>query len=319
MIEREIQNFDLQQTADSGQCFRMNRLTDGEGAYHADAGSNCAGASCPGADVRYSVISAGRYLEISQKGSLFTFNCPDEDFPFWRRYFDLETDYSRFIASIRKRDVYLQKAAEAGNGIRILNQDPWEMILTFILSQQKTIPKIREAVEALCSHYGTPIPTEQAGGRVVYSFPDARALCAASIEDLKSLKLGYRAKYIRQICLDCAGGELDLDRLISLNYQDAMEYLTGFYGIGTKVANCICLFGLHLVEAFPVDTWIEQILKTHYYKKKYDEIPKNRLYETIIKENFGGYKGYAGIMQQYIFYYERLCKNKVKPPASETA
>ena len=90
-----------------------------------------------------------------------------------------------------------------------------------------------------------------------------------------------------------------------MGYRDAMEYLSGFYGIGTKVANCICLFGLHHIEAFPVDTWIQQILTNHYYRKKYDALPKSRLYETMVPQNFAKYKGYAGVMQQYIFYYER--------------
>lgn len=313
MITLEIQHFDLQQIADSGQCFRMNRI---------DSEAN--DDSC-----RYAVISAGRRVEIAQRGSFFTFDCTETEFPFWHHYFDLGTDYGAFISSILKRDTYLQKAAAAGNGIRILNQDPWEMILTFVISQQKTIPKIREAVELLSRNYGTrhtctpPVTgAEQESAALesakpvavpqdFFAFPDARQLSAASLDDLKALKLGYRAKYIHRLCQDCAGGRLDLNLLTSLGYRDAMEYLTGFYGIGTKVANCICLFGLHHIEAFPVDTWIEQILTEHYYKKKYSALPKSRLYETVIHDNFGKYKGYAGVMQQYIFYYERLCRGKL--------
>lgn len=289
MITLEIQHFDLQQIADSGQCFRMNRI---------DSEAN--DGSC-----RYAVISAGRRVEITQKGNSFTFDCAEAEFPFWHHYFDLGTDYGAFISSILKRDTYLQKAAAAGNGIRILNQDPWEMILTFVISQQKTIPKIKEAVELLSRNFGTRHTCD------FFAFPDARQLSAAALDDLKALKLGYRAKYIHRLCQDCAEGRLDLNLLTSLGYRDAMEYLTGFYGIGTKVANCICLFGLHHIEAFPVDTWIEQILTEHYYKKKYSALPKSRLYETVIHDNFGKYKGYAGVMQQYIFYYERLCRGKL--------
>lgn len=287
MITIQIENFDLQQIADSGQCFRMNRIAE----HH------------------YSVISGERYLEIAQSGSAFTFHCPDEAFPFWQHYFDLKTDYSVFAAAIPKKDQYLREAAGAGSGIRILYQEPWEMILTFILSQQKTIPKIKEAVEALCRGYGTPIQADSQ--RTYYAFPSAAQLHAATLEDLKALKLGYRAKYILKVCGDCIEGTLDLNHLSGLRYSEAMVYLTGFYGIGTKVANCICLFGLHHVEAFPVDTWIEQILLAHYYKKKYDTLPKNRLCQAIIEDNFGRYKGYAGVMQQYLFYYERLCRDKL--------
>lgn len=188
------------------------------------------------------------------------------------------------------------------------------MILTFIISQQKTIPKIREAVELLSARYGerrTALLPESGETRMYYSFPDAASLCRATLDDLRDLKLGYRAKYIYRICRDCAEGRLDLTYLASLSYGDAMSYLTGFYGIGVKVANCICLFGLHHIEAFPVDTWIEQILMNHYYKKKYDGLPKSRLCQTMIRDNFGAYKGYAGVMQQYIFFYERLSRNKI--------
>lgn len=139
---------DLRQIADSGQCFRMTELSD-----------------VPG---RFSVISQERYLEIEQlecdwkqtdetrfEAKTFAFYCKEEELSFWERYFDLDQDYEAYISSVRKRDSYLQHAAQAGSGIRILNQDPWEMILTFVISQQKTIPKIREAVEALSRRFGT--------------------------------------------------------------------------------------------------------------------------------------------------------------------
>lgn len=300
----KINNFDLQQIAESGQCFRMNYISH---LSHSDD------------QVRtYAVISKGNYAEISQNGPQITINCPDEDLSFWRHYFDLNTDYQHFISSVSDKDKYLQDAAEAGSGIRILNQDPWEMIITFILSQQKTIPKIKEAVEALCRHYGNKrtllLPEFEMDGRLApssairtyYEFPDASQLCGASLEDLKALKLGYRAKYICQICADCNEGRLNLDALCRMDYQIAMRYLESFYGIGTKVANCICLFGLHHINAFPVDTWIQQILDKNYYRNKYDLLPKNKLYQIMIDEHFGQYEGYGGVMQQYIFYYERV-------------
>ena len=242
---------DLRQIADSGQSFRMAKLQDR----------------------RFSVISGEHYLEIVQGPGedhaaerSFTFCCDEEELHFWEHYFDLEHDYGVYINSVRKRDSYLSQAARAGSGIRILNQDPWEMIITFVISQQKTIPKIRE---------------------------------------------GYRAKYIFRLCQDAVEGRLDLELLQRLSYGEAMTYLGSFYGIGTKVANCICLFGLHHIEAFPVDTWIEQILMAEYYrkrKKKYDSLPKSKLYQEMIADHFGMYKGYAGVMQQYIFYYELLGK-----------
>ena len=221
----------------------------------------------------------------------------------------------------------------SGTGIRILRQDPWEMIITFVISQQKTIPNIRQLVEALSSRYGTLLDDRQNRGNgevrekdevrekegarregaaleeslpPAFSFPAPSQLCLASLEDLMGLKLGYRAKYIHRLCQDAVSGRLDLSRLAALNYEEAMEYLTGFYGIGKKVANCVCLFGLHHIDAFPVDTWIEKILMEQYFdRKKYRRIPKNRLCETIVEDVFGRYSGCVGIMQQYIFYYER--------------
>ena len=126
------------------------------------------------------------------------------------------------------------------------------------------------------------------------------------MDDLLALKLGYRAKYIHRLCQDALEGSLNLDLLSSQNYKEAIDYLTGFYGIGKKVANCVCLFGLHHIDAFPVDTWIQKILMEHYFdEKKYRRIPKSQLFDRIIEDSFGCYPGYAGVMQQYIFNYER--------------
>lgn len=286
--------FNLQQTAQSGQCFRMAKIPDSSS---------------------WSVISCGHYLSISQDGCRFTLDCPDADVPFWIRYFDLETDYGAFIASIKSRDTYLRDAAEAGRGIRILRQDPWEMIITFVISQQKTIPKIREAVEALSKNYGEKKTAILADGtcQIYHAFPSPTQLSRASLQDLQDLKLGYRAKYIHRICQDACCGKLNLETLPSLSYEEALARLTDCYGIGAKVANCVCLFGLHHIDAFPVDTWIRQILLKHYYPrnpKKYRPLPEPRRLEALIHDYFGPYKGCAGVMQQYIFYYERTVIHK---------
>lgn len=309
-MTKQIPNFDLAQTADSGQCFRM--------------------LPCLPDSHSYSVISCGRYLKISQDGDCFTFHCDDRDLPFWEQYFDLKTDYGAMIASISPSDDYLKKAGSFGSGIRILCQDPWEMIITFLISQQKTIPSIRRLVESLCRQYGTPLDHPGYGTPLVhpgystspdcaglsakphtalepYSFPSPEQLNQASLEDLLALKLGYRAKYIKRICEDACSGALDLAYLKSLDYANAMEYLQGFYGIGEKVANCICLFGLHHIDAFPVDTWIRKILLREYAPKSIhaSSVPASRLCGCLVQENFACYEGFAGVLQQYMFYYER--------------
>ena len=142
-------------------------------------------------------------------------------------------------------DNYLRAAAAAGRGIRILRQDPWEMIITFVISQQKTIPCIRRLVEDISRRWGQKIADGDDKNSAVYSFPTPKELARASLEELLDLKLGYRAKYIHRLSQDAAAGTLDLKKLETMEYGQAMEYLTGFYGIGKKVANCVCLFGLH--------------------------------------------------------------------------
>lgn len=304
----------LRQIAESGQCFRMTPLNKNEYPETGDTG--------------YRIISQGRLVNLWQSKEQLTFDCPEEDLPFWMSYFDFETDYEAILSSVSPEDTYLKAAALAGGGIRILRQDPWEMIITFVISQQKTIPKIRELSEALCCKYGSPVLCRDMGDKsripapgslhdepsipALYAFPTPEQLSAATLEELQKLKLGYRAKYIHRLAQDSEKGELDIDVLKKMSYEDAMKYLTGFYGIGKKVANCVCLFGLHHVEAFPVDTWIEKILLEQYYDKgRYGPIPKARLYDKIIMDHFGRYKGCAGIMQQYIFYYERLRSSKI--------
>lgn len=297
--------FRLNQIAQSGQCFRMLPLGN-EG---------------------YSVISCGRYLEIKEsfstnqsKEMAVSFICEEKDLDFWLHYFDLDTDYQIFLDSIRPDDFYLKAAGRAAYGIRILRQDLWEIIITFILSQQKTIPSIRHAVELLSMQYGTPIkcagtddPAKSISPvgdscKIVYAFPTPEQLSQASLEDLQNLKLGYRAKYIFKITQDVCSGVFDLPLLLSMDYPHALNYVKKFYGIGEKVANCICLFGLHHIDAFPVDTWIQKILMAEYfpkYPRRYKKLPKSRLYETMIADHFSCYRGYSGVMQQYIFYYER--------------
>ena len=283
---------DLEQTALSGQCFRLMPAKE------------------PGL---WSVISQGKLLSIRQSGSLFTFECGEKDLSYWLSYFDVSTDYQAMIDSINPKDAYLLSAAKAGEGIRILRQDPWEMIITFVISQQKTIPAIRSLAETLCRNYGTPMDDSSPAyamlsdaGPAPYAFPTPKQLSRATLDDLLALKLGYRAKYIHRLCRDALEGSLNLEHLSSLSYKEAMDYLTGFYGIGKKGANCVCLFGLHHIDAFPVDTWIQKILMEHYFdEKKYRRIPKSQLFDRIIEDSFGCYPGYAGVMQQYIFNYER--------------
>ncbi len=289
MIEKEIKYFNLRQIAESGQCFRMTEI--------------------PGT-AAYRIISGCRMLKVAQRGGRVLFDCDEDAFPYWEEYFDLKTDYGAYISSIDEEDGYLRAAADFGSGIRILKQDVWEMIITFVISQQKTIPNIRSLVEAICREYGSRI--EVSAASFYYAFPAPEQLNAAGLDELLALKLGYRAKYIKRICEDVCSGALDLRILKQMNYPAAMAYLKGFYGIGEKVANCVCLFGLHHVEAFPIDTWIHKILMREYAcrcrKSTLERLPQARRCGYLVERYFSRYKGYAGVMQQYLFYYERAVR-----------
>lgn len=350
MIIRELDQFNLRQIAQSGQCFRMTeislpetmareamaaevtaaevtaaevtaggvtaggvtagkvtsgKITTGDGATGEDAATR--------ADIMaFRVLSGARAVTVAQRERTVVFFCEKDEFPYWENYFDLRTDYGEFIASVDEKDEYLRKAAAFGSGIRILRQDLWEMIVTFIISQQKTIPAIRALVEKLSERYGSRIEG-QCGN--FYAFPSPEQLSRATLEELRELKLGYRAEYIYRICRDACSGALDLEKLRACEYPDAMAYLTGFYGIGMKVANCVCLFGLHHIDAFPVDTWIRRVLMGNYACRSdqaaLNQIPESRRCDFLVKEYFSGYRGYAGVMQQYIFYYERYSKDRL--------
>ena len=243
----------------------------------------------------YRVISSGHFLIVEQTGDEVTFHCPNDEFAFWEHYFDLKTDYDTYIRAIDPMDDYLSRAAAFGSGIRILNQDLWEMMITFLISQQKTIPKIREAVEALAKKYGAKRTAALSDGsiRTYYSFPSPEELASASLDDLLTLKLGYRAKYICAAARQVASGAVDLEAVRHMDYAHAKAELLRLTGVGIKVAECICLFALHHIDAFPVDTHIRQMLDAHYPKG----FPLKR------------YKGFAGVMQQYAFYYELSLKD----------
>ena len=202
------------------------------------------------------------------------------------RYFDLDADYGRYKGAVAARDKYLQAAVAAGSGLRILRQELWEVIVCFIISQQNNIARITKCVENLCSLFGE---TCYNGSEQVYNaFPTAARLAACTADDLAPIRLGYRAKYILAAARQVASGEVDLDAVQRMDYAQAKAALMRLTGVGVKVAECICLFALHHIDAFPIDTHIRQMLDEHYPKG----FPLRR------------YRGFAGVMQQYAFYYE---------------
>ena len=288
MVTIENNCFSIPQICESGQCFRLDAVS--EDTYELLAGS------------RYLKIkirenpaeAAGREENANAHTHAYgetILYCTQEEYEtFWKEYFDLSVSYSDYIDQIDEQDDYLKSAAEFGSGIRILRQDTWEMIITFILSQQNNIPRIKGLIRTLGERYGERRETPD--GRIYYTFPRAEKLSKATEEELRELKLGYRSKYICQTAKMIAGGEIDLDALKEMEYTEARTELMRLSGIGGKVADCICLFALHQMDAFPVDTHIKKVLECHYP----DGFPFER------------YKGCAGVMQQYIFYYDLKCR-----------
>lgn len=277
MVKITKDNFSIGQICQSGQCFRLKKL-EGAEEMQGRKGSE-----------RYALTAFGRYLEIEQKQKEIFFDCTQEEFEsLWKSYFDLEEDYGRIIASIDIQDKYLLRAAAYGSGIRILRQDLWEMIISFIISQQNNIKRIRKCIEALCEKYGEEKYTE--AGTRYYTFPEPEALAAAELKDLYACNLGYRSKYVKKTAQSIAAGEIDLTAIKEMEYEAAVEELCKLSGVGSKVANCICLFALHKTEAFPVDTHINKVMREQY--------PGGFPFER--------YSGYAGTVQQYIFYYDLM-------------
>lgn len=271
MVRKQIDNFSLEQICLSGQCFRMKQ-EDGE-------------------ENRYSLIAGDRYLEIEQQGNVNTFYCDEETFEhFWKDYFDLERDYADCIGRINPRDTYLADTASFGAGIRILRQDLWEMIVTFLISQQNNIVRIRRCIQNICEAYGEE--RTDGRGRLYYGFPKPEALAGLDEDALKACNLGYRSKYVVRAARSVVSGEIDLEAVRRMSYKKAREELLKLFGVGEKVADCICLFALHHLQAFPMDTHMIQALNAHYKRG----FPNRR------------YKDIKGIMQQYIFYFELFGK-----------
>lgn len=268
MVQITNDHFSIVQICRSGQCFRMEELADEKAGTVA-------------------LVAFGKYLEVRQDGNEIIFDCTQEEYDsVWKDYFDMETDYAAVIKGIDAADKYLVSAAEFGAGIRILRQELWEMIISFIISQQNNIKRIRKCVRLLCEAYGERKTAQN--GIDYYEFPTPYALSAASVEDLYACNLGYRSRYIYETANAVLRREIDLENLFALDYAEANKELLKLCGVGKKVADCICLFALHKTEAFPKDTHINKALAAQYP----NGFPFDR------------YGVDSGILQQYIFYYD---------------
>lgn len=269
-----LDDFDLYKIAYSGQCFRVKEVlnSDKAGAYQFITGEHLL-YICP----------------VTGDDNVYSVSCSENEWAdIWYDYFDLNTSYEEIRESIPTSDAFLTKAAQIGKGIRILKQDKFEMLISFIISQRKSIPAIKSSVEKLCKLYGAPI-TPSSGvndASVIYTFPTYEQLIKASDTELGECGLGYRVPYIIDAVKRVNTRNLDLTSLDNLSDDDLLEALKSVYGVGDKVANCVALFAYHRIGLSPIDTWIKKVIETEYKGN----------------DPFGQYPKTAGIMQQYMFF-----------------
>ena len=267
-----ISDFDLAKTFGCGQCFRWSAEEE---------------VSFAGENEAYIGVAYGKAAGIRRSGKSFFISCSYDEFEsVWRGYFDLDRDY----AAIRRQlciDDFMKNATGYGKGIRLLQQDKWEALCSFIISQNNNIPRIIGIIDRLCREFGEVIYFED---KQFYTFPSAATI--ASVDEkflLSSLRCGYRADYIVKAAQAVADGNIDLDALAGSSSHAARAALKRLHGVGDKVADCVMLFGLHMLDSFPVDVWMKRAVASHYGP---DFDP-------------GIFSPYAGIAQQYIYHYTR--------------
>ncbi len=260
LVVSGVECLDLDLTLDCGQAFRWEKQEDGS----------------------YSGVAGGYFLNIAKEnGNLIFNNTSMEAFEgFWINYFDLNRDYKAICRTL-KEDELLSSTIDEYYGIRILNQEPWEALCSFVISQQNNIKRIKLIISRLCRAYGEDL----GGGN--YTFPSAERLAELSVADFEAIGAGYRAKYLEKLAKDVASGNIDLSKIKSLSLEEARKALLDIYGVGIKVANCALLFGFGFLSAFPVDVWMKRVME--YYPNGLPEC----------------FTGIEGIAQQYLFHWAR--------------
>jgi N-glycosylase/DNA lyase len=261
---------DLRKTLLCGQCFRWREIKRGV----------------------FSGVVGGRHLVLTQKDVPLL-----QADPFWRSYFDLDTDYVTLQQHLAALHPNLKEAACCGAGIHILRQDPWEALCSFILSQNNNIPRIQGIIDRLCGGRAeAELPTSSGlhQQKSAHPFPSAKTLAALTEAGLAPLRCGFRARYLLDAAQKVAGGAVSLEALRTAPLQEARRTLMTIVGVGPKVADCALLYGLHRMESFPKDVWINRAMK--------------QWFSGVNPADFGPA---AGLAQQYIFWWVRQQAGKV--------
>lgn len=255
---KDVQALSIALSFDCGQAFRW--VCRDDGAWHG--------------------VVNGKAVDIVQNGTDIIVT-GDNDIEFWKKYLDLDRDYAKLCERLKAND-YLNKAITEYGGIRILRQDTWEALCSFIISQNNNIPRIKGIIERLCSSFGNDL------GNGDFAFPSAERLAELNVEDLSPLRAGFRAKYIVDAAQRVAGGEVDLKMLSHADMDLCRTELMKIKGVGAKVAECTLLYGCGRIEAFPVDVWVRRIMAELYP----DGLPECCC-------------GIEGIAQQFLFHWRR--------------
>lgn len=269
-----LEHFNPIHTFLCGQCFRWEQENDGS----------------------FTGVAFGNVVNISFDGSKVCIsNCREDDFlNIWCKYLNFDADYG----VVKKRlsaDEHLRKAMDFGWGIRILNQEPFECLISFIISTQNQIPRIKKIIRKMCELFGEKISYN---GNDYFTFPNASVLASLTEEDLAPLNAGYRSSYILDAAKRVANGEIDLNKLMCTSTDEARCQLMKIKGVGPKVADCTMLFSLHKGDAFPVDVWVQRTVRQLYL----GENASLKQISGFAREKFGED---GGIAQQYLFYYAR--------------
>ena len=276
ILEGISEDFEPKHVFECGQCFRWLREDDGS----------------------YTGVVQGKVINVKKENDLIIFdNTNKEDFEnIWFDYFDLGRNYAEIKKQLKVMDEYLEKATEFGQGIRILQQDGWEMLISFIISANNRIPMIQRAINNLSERYGKFI--DEYRGKKYYAFPTPEELSKVSVEDIRACQTGFRDKYIKSVVDYVNENNEDVLSYRKLDTSECIKELVKFNGVGPKVADCIALFGMQKYDTFPVDVWVKRVMEEFYVEDNLS-LPKIRKFALV---KFGDLAGFA---QQYLFYYAR--------------
>ena len=280
-IIKNCNTFELKDIFECGQCFRFNKQEDE--SYTGVVGNNVINVKKIDNEIHIKSVGQDNLEELVVN------------------YFDLNRDYEQIKDKLSKIDENMQKSISYGKGIRILNQDLWETIISFIISANNNIPRIKGIIDRMSERYGKKIIFE---GKEYYTFPTVDELSKASVEDLRALGLGFRDVRVYETTKMIKNKEVDLEQLKNeKDFNKVRNTLLTLPGVGPKVADCILLFStLKRWEAFPIDVWVRRVMNELYIKNPDETKVKKEEIEKIAYEKFGNL---AGIAQQYLFYWKR--------------